>query len=215
MSLPGSYQNHIQLIQQEGFDIRNLNSKLEILLQKDELIKDFSSSADFIQFNYKSFLGIQYLIEIKNNLSDSDSINYEIKLSKLIQVCIALVIFIAFFSSFEFSGFLWFSIFFTVIFYAINLIVVDKQIQTILKSVVSDELSFDGNEETLTEKQKEWINDKSKCPACGEEITEYDKNCPDCGLKIRDNARPKPYNLSKYDNENIKYHFREKRKDKN
>lgn len=38
----------------------------------------------------------------------------------------------------------------------------------------------------LSSEQKEWINNKDLCPACGYKIKETDSICPDCGIKIID-----------------------------
>jgi hypothetical protein len=214
MALPGSYTNSIPSNPAEEVDLTQFINKLEIQLNKNEMVKEFTTAGETVQFNYISFLGIHYQIEIRKPGIESKTIEYEIKLNKLIMICIALVIFIAFFSSFKFSSFLWFSLLFTLIFYVINIIVVDRQVQTLLKSVICYGAMSEGMEEILTQEQLEWIKDQSKCPACGEGITEYDKNCPECGLKINEVAKLKPYDLSKYGNKHIKYFFREKKKDK-
>jgi hypothetical protein len=212
MSLPGSYQYRFHFPEPEDIDQQSFIQDIEDYLEKENQVKEIAASEESFQFSYQSLFGITYQIEIDFKEIDSKTINYEIKLNKLIMVSIALILFIAFFSSFQFSGFLWFSGIFTIIFYSINVIVVDKFVQGVLKSALNTkEIDFN-NDETLRKQQMEWIRDNSKCPACGEEITEYDKNCPECGLKIRETAKPKPYDLSKYENKNVKYHFREKKK---
>jgi len=212
MALPGSYQHIFRYQEQEGIDHKIFINRLEVFLQKSDEVKEFAQSEGSIQFTYLSLFNIPYQIEIQTDVIRNKTINYEIKLNKLIMVCIALVIFIAFFSSFQFNGFLWFSGIFTLIFYAINLIVVDKYVQGILKSTFNNESIETDIEAKLSKQQMEWLHDNTKCPACGEDITEYDKNCPECGIKIREMAKPKPYDLSKYEDKNIKYHFREKKK---
>jgi len=212
MALPVSYENNIQLLDSNGIDLPLFLDRLQVSLGKDHLAKEFSSSELKVHFNYQSFLGIHFQIEVQTKSIGQKSIGYEIKLNKLLQVCIALILFIAFFSGFKFSGFIWFSVIFTLTFYFLNILIVDKQIQAIIKSAFYDREMGEGNEEILTQKQLEWINNKSKCPACGEDITEYDMNCPECGLKIRDKVKLKPYDLSKYVHKNIKYFFREKKK---
>jgi len=213
MALPGSYQNSIHLKDLEEIVMQQFIDKFEVLLQNNDEVKEFSTSDESIQYTYHSLFSIPYQIEIYKNGIQSKTIIYEIKLNKLIVVCIALIIFIAFFSSFQFNGFLWFSGIFTLIFYAINVIVVDKYVQGILKLVLNYNVTDYENEDILSKQQMEWMRDNSKCPACGEDITEYDKNCPECGIKIREKARPKSYDLSKYENKNIKYFFKEKKKD--
>lgn len=38
---------------------------------------------------------------------------------------------------------------------------------------------------TISEVQKEWIQDKNKCDACGYSISDTDVECPDCRLRLR------------------------------
>jgi hypothetical protein len=211
MSLPGSYQNSFQLLE---IDRQKFIDGFEVIIEDNADVKEISISEKSIQFNYQSLFGIPYQIEIKKCEIDSKTVDYEIKLNKLIMVCIALIIFIAFFSSFRFSGFLWFSGIFTIIFYILNVVIVDKYVQGILKSGPNNKDTEPDTKEKLSKQQMEWLYDNSKCPGCGEDISEYDKNCPDCGLKIREKVKPKPYDLSKYEGKNIKYFFKEKKKDK-
>ncbi|RPI63925.1 MAG: hypothetical protein EHM44_04165 [Ignavibacteriales bacterium] len=37
----------------------------------------------------------------------------------------------------------------------------------------------------LTPEQKEWIDDETKCPACGNTISKNDSSCPSCDLFLR------------------------------
>jgi hypothetical protein len=212
MALPVSYENNIQLYESRGIDLVSFFYRLQNSLDKDHLITELSSTEIKVLFNFRSFLGIHFQIEVQKTLINQNSIGYEIKLSKLLQVCIALILFIAFFSGFKFGGFLWFSVIFTLLFYFVNVLIVDRQVQSIIKSAIDDGDMGEGNEEMLTQKQLEWMNNKTKCPACGEDITEYDMNCPECGLRISDKAKPKPYDLSKYVHKNIKYFFKQKKK---
>jgi hypothetical protein len=38
---------------------------------------------------------------------------------------------------------------------------------------------------SISKDQKEWIDDSSKCDACGCIISDKDVECPDCGLRLR------------------------------
>jgi hypothetical protein len=164
-----------------------------------------------IQFTFKSLFGIQYTIEVALNERNAREITYDIKLNKLINVSIFLVIFTAFFSSFGVTGFLWFSAILTVVFFSVNTIVVNSQIQELLKSALNKEGFRTGREEILSPEQTQWMKDNSKCPACGEDVTEYDRTCPECGIKIRENVPTLPFDISKYRHKRIKYHFKEKK----
>jgi len=138
------------------------------------------------------------------------TVEYEIHLMQLIKITIALIVFIAFFSSFGMIGFLWFSFVFSVVFFLVNLMFADSHIQ---KTVKSSHLYVSLNppeQEGFTDEQKKWLKDKNRCPACGEEITIYDLNCPECGLKLKQNKHTIPLDVTKYKEKRFKYHFKKK-----
>ena len=78
-----------------------------------------------------------------------------------------------------------------------------------LKKLIKEAIEFstESKKTDFTHEQQNWLLDKDKCPACGHEITIYDKICPDCGIKIRNTAPEKPYNTSG-DYNSIKYHIK-------
>jgi hypothetical protein len=213
MSLPNSYSGKIHFPINEKTDWQQFSTSLETQLDSDPLIKEFVINDDLIQFTHQSIFRIQYNVDIQVSPKNLHSVDYEIKLNKLIQICVVLIIFIALFSSFTFTAFLWFSFIFTIVFYAVNIMVIDKYVQNIINSAVRNGKSLEMNEEILSKEQLEWIKDNSKCPACGENITEYDKNCPECGIKLREKVPQTPFNASKYKKKRITYYFKEKRKE--
>jgi hypothetical protein len=212
MSLPYSYTSTFHFPEFEDFEKQLIIDNIKLQKPKNESLKKISIEKNRIEFVYHSLFGIEYPVEISLIEDPLKKIEYDIKLNMLILVCIVLVVFIAFFSSFGFNGFLWFSSIFTMIFYALNIFIIDKHVQNLLKLALNMHDSESLNEEILTKEQSDWIKDNSKCPACGEDITEYDKNCPECGLKLRENALQKPFDISKYKNKRIKYFYKDKKK---
>jgi hypothetical protein len=212
MSLPNSYSGKISLSINDKTEHQQLIERIETQFNSNPFVNEYVVNEDLVQFTYQSFLKIQYIVDIQVPHNNIHFINYEIKLNKLIQVCIVLILFIAFFSSFTFSGFLWFSFVFTLVFYAVNIAIIDKDVQNIIHSAVKNGELGGREEEILSKEQIEWMKDKSKCPACGENITEYDKYCPECGIKLRDKVPQAPFNASKYKEKRIKYFFKEKKK---
>jgi hypothetical protein len=184
-------------------------------LGKNQQVKNFHIKQDKIELTHQSLFNIHYQVEIFIPNQAKNEIDYEIKLNKLINISIALIIFIAFFSSFGIVGFLWFSAIFTLLFFTLNVFIIDKYIRSIIKLSLNNQAKSGGNEEILSNEQVEWIKDQSKCPACGEEITDYDQNCPECGLRLRDKVPQGPFDISKYQHKRIKYYYKDKRKEKN
>jgi hypothetical protein len=212
MSLPYSYTNSVLIFGDDYIDENQVIDRLRDFFSTQAEVKDILTEDDKIEFTYKSFLGIPYNIEMHIIYGKMPGIEYEIKLNRLIQVCIALVIFVAFFSSFGLTGFLWFSAILTVVFYALNVTIIDKLMRDLIAKALKFKTTNRLKEETLSEEQKKWIQDKSKCPACGEDITEYDRNCPECGLRIREKAPTSPFDVSKYPDRRIKYEFKPRKK---
>jgi hypothetical protein len=215
MSLPYSHIDKINLNVPDHNKFEDVIENFRQSLRKNDQVINLHSTDNGFQFSFKSLFTIQYKIEIIINEMLQKEIAYEIKLNKLINVCIVLVIFTAFFSSFGVTGFLWFSAILTLVFFSINLIVVNNQIQAILKSAITWEENKRGIEEIMSPEQMQWIKDNSKCPACGEDITEYDWYCPECGLKLSEKVLQGPFDISKYKHKRIKYYYKEKKKAKN
>jgi hypothetical protein len=210
VSLPNSYTGSIKYKAQDNAEKQQLLYFLKTIVSKNNMVKQITVNDEVLEFVHHSLFKIQYPVEIKISETNNISIDYEIKLNKLILVCIVLIIVIAFFSNFEISGFLWFSFVFTLVFYGINIAVIDKYVRNIIYSVVKSPESLEETGEVMTKEQMEWIKDKTKCPACGEDVTEYDKTCPECGLKLREKVPPTPNTVSKYKGKRIKYFFKQK-----
>ena len=210
MSLPYSYKNIIEIPESEEVDINYaINSYAEHINNMG--FDDFKFKKGIIHFitDY-SLIKFKYPVHVNIIKQELIKVEYEIHLMPLIKITIALIVFIALFSSFGMTGFLWFSFVFSIVFFLVNLMFADSHIQKILKS--SDlYLSLNPPEEDgYTDEQKKWLKDHNRCPACGEEINIYDMHCPDCGLKLKQNKFTIPLDVTKYGEKRFKYHYKKK-----
>ena len=208
MSLPYSYKSKVEIPESEELDVVHASDLCEDYLRTKDL-EEFRKEKGIIYFTSDhSLVNFKYPVEIKIEKNELITIDYEIHLMQLIKITIALIVFIAFFSSFGMSGFLWFSFIFSVVFFVINLMFADSYVQKLIKSshlyLSLNPLAEDG----FSDEQKEWINDKNRCSACGTEINEYDVNCPDCGLKLKQSKYTIPLDVTKYQEKRFKYHYK-------
>ncbi len=215
MSLPYSYNHEIELPDSENLSLEGLIWEFYKHFKNSESVQDLSADDQKISLSFRSLFTIVFPVEFTFTKDPEISIEYEIKLMKLIQICVALVIFIAFFSSFGITGYLWFSAIFVVVFYGLNLFFADNLIQKLIKSSSFFSEQKLQNEGIISIEQKQWIKDAKKCPACGEDITDYDLKCPECGIRVRSQALPSPFDVSNFKQKRFKYYYKEKKDKKN
>ncbi len=211
MEFPFKYKQKIELFPED----ESLKSS-EFFF--NELISEFSQNKAEIK-NYdknnisliskNSLFFVKYPIKINfNNKPDNFFVAYEIDLNKLVNITFFVVLFSALFSIFSVTGYLIFAVIFIVVFYGINLFFINSFVErTILKTAGGNSFDFSGNE-NISSLQNEWIENPNKCSACGCELNDLILDCPDCGLKIRKNRHYVPLDTSKYQEKNIKYHFK-------
>jgi hypothetical protein len=211
MPLPYTYKSKIEIPESEALETKEVLSKLESQLVIRQLVSDFNLEDEKISFNYKALFNIKYPVEITVKRERNSWIYYEAKLMKLIQLSLGLVMFVAFFSSFEINGFLWFSAIFTLIFFTINVLYIENGIQKLLKSNSLFKNIDMQAEEQFSKEQLKWMNDTNKCPACGEDLQPYDQNCPECGLRLPRKPIAKPFDVSKYENKRLSYSYKAKK----
>ena len=214
MSLPYTYKSKIEIPQSEAFASEDVQNTLFNQLINNQLLSEPILEDRKITFNYKALFNIKYPVELKIETQNNNWVHYEAKLMKLMQISIALVVFIAFFSSFGVSGFLWFSAIFTLIFYTINVLFIENGIQKLIKSTTFYLNMNESSEEKFSKEQLKWIKDTNKCPACGENLQPYDQNCPECGLKLPGKPIAKPFDVSKYENKRLSYSYKTKKNSK-
>jgi len=213
MAFPFSHKNKISLITEDELDENKFNNIIYILTQEFNKYnaKDLKSDKNSIEFISKnSLLGIEYPVKINySNIKNNYEITYEIDLDKLIKVTLLLIIFAAFFSFLSVSGFLIFTSIFTITFFAVNLFFINSFIErVIIKVSGSSNFNFEGSE-VMGKKQEEWFRNPLKCSACGTTISDLDLDCPECGLKIRNNRYTVPLDTSKYQEKSFTYHYKE------
>ncbi len=214
MSLPYSYTNEIELPDSENQGLEEVRWELYRHFKNSDSVRELEAKDQKISLSFRSLFTLHYPVEFSFSKDQDIKIEYEIKLIKLIQISVALVIFIAFFSRFGITGYLWFSSIFIVVFFVLNLIFADNLIQKLVKSSTPFSEIKLINDDIISPEQKQWIKDPSKCPACGEEITEYDLKCPECGIRLRNNAKESPSDVSNYKTKRFKYFYKAK-KEKN
>lgn len=213
MPFPYSYRSTIELL---GNKIRGVKPNesliLNILYKK---LKDksghntgltngnlvYSAQAGIFKFEYDVKISVE-------NRADDININYEINISRIINVILIIVIFSALISFFSVKLFLISSFLFSSLFYVLNLIYINGLVKKDLESSIGENLYRFNEKEEFTDEQLDWMKDKFRCPACGEYLSIFDIDCPDCGLRIKKSRRQLPVDSSKYKDEKITYHFR-------
>lgn len=212
MSFPSTYKNKFILTTDKTNNFSELNTiffqEISIMGTVENPIIENKS----IKFDILSLFNIRYPVEMEITQQENIRINYEVKLQKLIQISIILVIFTAFFSSFGVSDFLWFSLVLVIAFYGINILFVDNAIKNLIKSSDLYKETQDDSDDSMSNEQQQWMNDINKCPACGELLEIFGNTCPECGLKLPHPQIFKPYDVSKYRSKKIKYTYKKNNK---
>jgi len=200
-----------------GFDVE-IKTEQAHLFRIDDILDDFASfleeqtnnktlrTANTIQFTHANPLFLfSYKAFIEIKLQGKLTVNYKFSISELIQIVVLLILFIVFFSQYTLHQYLVVSGLFVVVFFVFNLLVINSDLYKLLvagaKKIIAE------HESEFSQEQQEWLANDQKCPACGLEITIYDKHCPDCGIKLRDKVPIKPYSISG-DYQTVKYHLR-------
>lgn len=205
--LPYSYRSKISLEKpaQQATLLRRIYShlrhqELRNLLQEDQTIS-FSTKDSLLYFSYK--VELTYLPEKKQ-------VRFWVQLEELLKITLVLIVFSAFFSTFSINNFLIFSGIFVFVFYSINLIFIHNAITKLIKTAVESKQ----RKESFSAEQKKWMKDPNRCPGCGATLGIYDRDCPECGLRVRQNNYTIPLDLSKYKDKQIVYHYKETNKKK-
>lgn len=144
-------------------------------LQKSSKINILFFSKDKILLIFKiGFLGLSFETEIllDNNKS---KVYAKFFFEKILAFSFFLVVFVSFMVESLFKILIWASSIFIVVYLIVILF-------------VSWSWNFFVEEEQLQEgfssEQLQWINDQSKCPSCGSNISVFDHNCPQCQLNL-------------------------------
>ena len=206
MSFPYTYTDKIYFSRNK----KDINS-IESLIVKNLLNKHSFSSADYDKTDilkaHSPFLKIPFLFEFEIN---SGEINYKIHLDQLLKIILIVIIFAALFSYASLSFFFWFASLFSVLFYILNIMIINSYIHSIISKILEKNKLSVSEKESLSEEQETWLNDKSRCPACGHYLSDIDLSCPECGLHLKRSRHTIPLDTSKYKNESVKYHYKKK-----
>ncbi len=166
-------------------------------VDRKENIIEFTHINPLFLFSFKSFVEIKYEQKL--------IVKYRFSLKELIQIVGLLVLFVIFFSQYTLYQYLIVSTVFVVAFFVLNMLIINSDLYKLLKAGAKKIIAE--QESDFSQEQQEWLANEEKCPACGCEVTIYDKNCPDCSVKLRDSAPTKPYSISG-DFQRIKYHLK-------
>lgn len=193
-------QNKEELLEKLADHLR-FKEKLDIQKHKNSII--CHSNRSVLYYNYKSI----YTIEKEKDVV----VYYEYDLIPVFKITVIMILFAAFFSRFSINSLLIFSGVFVLVFFAFNIIHINSVLKHIVLSAFAPEkLNY---EEILTEEQKEWIKNPGKCPACGEEISEYNYICPECGISINKKNVKRNMNVSAF--YDIKFQYKHTKQVKN
>jgi hypothetical protein len=151
------------------------------LLENTKVVRYNSNKVEFVVsistfFFIEEQCIIRYIIN-KENSNFLISVEYK----KSLQFLIFFIIASALFSTFSVSFFLWFCGICMILFYSIRMV----YIHIFISNIKSQITSMYSDEEILSEKQKQWIENPHVCPACGTEINKYTIHCSECGLFIK------------------------------
>ena len=216
MSFPVSIKNKIDIdierLKKTGIQEDSVLQKLSDIFKSDIPLEN-TLEDDFLEIKSKnSIIGFEYNIsffsEKENNIQ---SVHYEYSVDKLLLITVVLVVFIALFSLFDVSTYLIFSGIFAVVFYGVNVLYINNYIKKNIEFIYGNKEIFEQDKE-LFQKQKEWSKNKDLCPACGNFITNLDFVCPECGLRVKNDRYSIPLNISKYQEKNIVYRYKENKK---
>jgi hypothetical protein len=221
MAFPLSYKNNIQ---SNYFARKTENYNEQILLQ--EILKSFSSfNFTDLEINQNSFsfvsknslISFKYKLDVNiqkvNVTKDVYKVDYEFQTTSLFTITLIITIFSAFFSSFSFIRFVIFTALLSISFYLINILFVNYLIRRSIKTISIFRTIVD-DENELEERQEEWFKDITKCPACGETVSETDNSCNACGLKLGKKKYYEDLDSSKFTNSKIEYHYTPGKKNK-
>ena len=186
-----------------------LRKAIITVFAEDEFEKEIDNKITYK--SNQSLVNFSYHYDIVFEENEGTNLKFIINLVNLLQITVLLLVMIALLSKFGFRNYLIFSGIFLFIFYFANLVFIQSRInRKVTKALNMLGYSKDMD---ISPEQKQWLADPTKCPACGENITENDIVCKSCGLKIKQNRFTKPLDLNKSTSEtSYKYHFKEKEK---
>jgi hypothetical protein len=131
---------------------------------------------------FSSLFSLEHFAEIKILNNENSKIHYSFNYGELYKIILMVLLFALFFIKFSWWIYTVIAVFFSIAIITTNIYYVNSFIKRNIIAAVK-QYTFIGDE-YISKKQKEWIKNPRKCPACGDEVNEYSFKCLNCGLKI-------------------------------
>jgi len=200
MSFPLTYKLKIAIDEAVSDDTLNMLLNAHFHRNQDRTTKPVK---------YKSsFLNYRYPIEWE---TAPHNISVTIHFTPVINTILIFFLLTALLSTISFVSFLVTAFSLSIAFYFVTYLIITRQI----KEEVYFALGITSSrEEQFSEEQKEWLNDASRCPACGEHINDTHLFCPSCGLRLKQNRFTKPLEITPQKDTTtpkIRYHYTSKK----
>jgi len=216
MAFPYTYKKNIIFNLKLKYQNINENYILSLFLQnihKDINFQDvqlknnkisFLSTAPILKFHYSTEI-------VFEKIDDEIIISYDVNLEKLLTIVLVSIILTAFFSFVSIKYFLILAGILTISIYSVFYLAIDTRIQNILNKSLKDIIVSEESAENYSDEQMKWINDDTRCSACGNKLSDYDLYCQECGIKLKRNKFTIPLDVSKYKDRPVSYHFKKKK----
>ena len=179
-------------------------------------MSDIEKRASEISFtSNNSLFRIAYRITFSTDNKHKNILKYDIRLDTLLKITIAVALTGAFFARLSIEKFLIFELFLILIFFLLNLILIEFNIKKLLTSFVTVAPYFISD---MNDDENFFpINDTSSCPACGSKLLENSNVCPSCRLNIPTSHGFKTYKPTSEkpettDKQDFKYTYIDKKK---
>ena len=162
-----------------------------------------------LTFKTRQILNIPYTCKMVQMEQQNTAIKttFTVKPQAFINVCLLVIVFAAFFSSFSLELYFWFSVLFLFLFYILNRILTFSLTSKLIKHILLQTQA----EDFLSPEQQKWIQNPNLCSACGTELQKYDYACTECGLFIKNANNHRPH-TSTEDIKTVRYIYKEDEK---
>ncbi len=158
-----------------------------------------------------SLLKLSYDFEIILEKQEGQhTLLYILNLESLVHISVFLIFASAFFLFLSVREFLIYGSLISLLFYLVNLFFIQIYIKKNINPFIESNKTSKKEELIMKEKQKKWAEMPYTCEACGEQLTDLDKFCPECGITIKQPNNAHPINLSNYQDTTVRYHYKHK-----
>ena len=168
------------------------------------------NKVNFITFS--SLFSLEHPVEVVVQSKEEPKVNYCINFGEVYKIILMILLFALFFVKFSWWIYSIIAVFFSVAVVTANINYVNSYIKRNIIAALSEFAKVD--ETHISSKQKSWMSDPQKCPACGEEVNKYTTKCTNCGLKIGGKKVAKTPNIT-VPNVDITYILKKESNEKN